>query len=1065
MYIEVTDSLEPDPYLSMPESDIVTPSGRLLRYVHPVTMTRIVNKLARERFGVLGKITSFKPVHPENMPDTWEREALQAFEQRKSEVSSVQDMGGNAYMRLMRPLLIEKACLQCHTGKEGDVCGGIGVSIPMQPLWAIERKVLLQLSLAYGAIWLMGLWGLVLVARRLRRSQEKVLHSKRFTENIVATVPSGLLVISGESEVLSVNRSFCELFDVKRQQVVGQTVDAVLQTIGLSQKCRDAIAARMPFRNLECLCSIPGKAELTLNLTLSGIRIAEEEEEEEALLVIEDITERKRAEEAIRESEERFTAFMNNSPAVAWMKDPATWTFNYINNTFEKIFNITREVISKKTDFDLWPEEVARQLRENDLKVMSSGKTIQTYEDVPLPDGTVHNWLVFKFPMHTPSGKRLLAGTAVDITERKKMEEKLQMSEEKYRTMIEQSNDMIWTLDRDGALTYFNQRCEEITGHRFRDWEGKSFAPLIVEDELPSIFDIFQRVLKGESLHYEVHMQASNNRSVLLSVNTAPILQASEIMGTVSFGRDITDMRKAEEQLSATRDYLENLLDFANAPIIVWDPDTTITRFNHAFERLSGNSSGEVIGKKLEILFPESNRSESMKKIDLTLKGEYWESVEIPILCKNGDIRIVLWNSANIYAKDGTTLHAVIAQGIDITDRKKQEQIQKILYNISQATVTTDSFEVFIAEIQKQLGAIIDTTNFYIAFYDASTGTISMPFMADQKDRFTTYPAAKTMTRYMMESQKPLLATKDDMLALLKSGHIDIHGTLSEIWLGVPLKSQGKVTGAVVVQSYEDPDAYGKPEMTILEFISNQISLSIERRKAEEEIIASLEKAQESDRLKSAFLANMSHEIRTPLNSVLGFSELISDPETEPSEREKYSKIILNSGQQLLGIISDVLDISKIEAGQILITRNPFNLQHLLEEIKEEFEPKANLNGLNLMIDSRLINAELVLISDREKIKQILSNLVGNAIKFTNQGSIIIGLYQNGTDIQFYIEDTGIGIRKENYETVFERFRQVNSEKNRKYEGTGLGLAIAKSLVEMLGGRIWVESESGAGAT
>ncbi|MFA5817431.1 MAG: ATP-binding protein [Bacteroidales bacterium] len=690
LYIEVTDSLEPDPYLSMPESDIVTPSGRLLRYVHPVSMTRIVNKLARERFGVLGKITSFKPVHPENMPDTWEREALQAFEQRKSEVSSVQDIGGNAYMRLMRPLLIEKACLQCHTGKEGDVCGGIGVSIPMQPLWAIERKVLLQLSLSYGAIWLMGLWGLVLVTRRLRRSQEKVLHSKRFTENIVATVPSGLLVISGESEVLSVNRSFCELFNVKRQQVVGQTVDAALQTIGLLQQCRDAIGARMPFRNLECMCSIPGKAELTLNLTLSGIRIAEEEEEEEeeALLVIE-----------------------------------------------------------------------------------------------------------------------------------------------------------------------------------------------------------------------------------------------------------------------------------------------------------------------------------------------------------------------------------------DITDRKNQEQIQKILYNISQATVTTDSFEVFIAEIQKQLGSIIDTTNFYIAFYDASTDTISMPFMADQKDRFTTYPAAKTMTRYMMESQKPLLATKDDMLALQKSGHIDIHGTLSEIWLGVPLKSQGKVTGAVVVQSYEDPDAYGKPEMTILEFISNQISLSIERRKAEEEIKAALEKAQESDRLKSAFLANMSHEIRTPLNSVLGFSELISDPETEPSEREKYSKIILNSGQQLLAIISDVLDISKIEAGQILITRNPFNLQHLLEEVKEEFEPKANLNGLNLMIDSRLIKAELVLISDREKIKQILSNLVGNAIKFTNQGSIIIGLYQNGTDIQFYIEDTGIGIRKENYETVFERFRQVNSEKNRKYEGTGLGLAIAKSLVEMLGGRIWVESAPGTGST
>ncbi len=127
----------------------------------------------------------------------------------------------------------------------------------------------------------------------------------------------------------------------------------------------------------------------------------------------------------LQESEERFTAFMNNSPAVAWLKDPTTWTFSYINNAFEKIFNITRDVISKKTDFDLWPEEVARQLRENDLKIMSSDKTIETFEDVPLPDGTLRHWLVFKFPLLTPSGKRFLAGTAIDITERKRAENEL----------------------------------------------------------------------------------------------------------------------------------------------------------------------------------------------------------------------------------------------------------------------------------------------------------------------------------------------------------------------------------------------------------------------------------------------------------------------------------------------------------------------------------------------------------------------------------------------------------------------------------------------------------------
>ncbi len=238
-----------------------------------------------------------------------------------------------------------------------------------------------------------------------------------------------------------------------------------------------------------------------------------------------------------------------------------------------------------------------------------------------------------------------------------------------------------------------------------------------------------------------------------------------------------------------------------------------------------------------------------------------------------------------------------------------------------------------------------------------------------------------------------------------------------------------------------------------------------ERKRVEAELISAKEKAEESDQLKSAFLANMSHEIRTPLNSIIGFSELLIDPDFNADQQKQYAQVIIDSGNNLLSIIDDILDISKIEAGQVYITKAKFSVRNLISEISEMLILRANRKEIELRFDPSNPKNEILIESDENRIRQILVNLVGNAIKFTNKGLVEIGIKKVGDFMQFHVSDTGIGIPKEYHEQIFERFRQVDQAHTRKFGGNGLGLAISKRLIELLGGAIWLESEPGKGST
>jgi signal transduction histidine kinase/CheY-like chemotaxis protein len=236
------------------------------------------------------------------------------------------------------------------------------------------------------------------------------------------------------------------------------------------------------------------------------------------------------------------------------------------------------------------------------------------------------------------------------------------------------------------------------------------------------------------------------------------------------------------------------------------------------------------------------------------------------------------------------------------------------------------------------------------------------------------------------------------------------------------------------------------------------------QKNIEQELIRAKEKAEESDRLKSAFLANMSHEIRTPMNGILGFINLLNQPNLSKEKIDTYSKVINKSGNRLLDTINDIIDFSKVESGEMDTTISKIYLNNELDELYSFHATEANSKGLSLLIEPSLLTKEVTVFTDGHKLHGILTNLIKNALKYTEKGSITFGYSLKNNFIEFFVKDTGIGIPKNRLHAIFNRFEQVDIEDKRVFQGSGLGLAISKAYTEMLGGEIFVESEQGKGS-
>jgi PAS domain S-box-containing protein len=623
-------------------------------------------------------------------------------------------------------------------------------------------------------------------------------------------------------------------------------------------------------------------------------------------------------------------------------------------------------------------------------------------------------------------------------------------AEERSRLLLESAGEGIFGVGKDGLVNFINPtglkllgyRSDEVIGHEIHSLIHHTHAdgsPYPIED-CPMNHSLVQGAFSN--VDNEI-LWRKDGTSFPVEYTSVPIRKDGSVIGSVVLFRDITERRQAEEELQK----LSSAVEQSQVSVVITDPDGTIEYVNPKFTEVTGYSFEEAIGENPRILNAGIQPPEFYKEMWDTIKaGNDWQG-EFANKKKNGDI---FWENATISPirdRDDRTTHFVAVKE-DITERKQaQEDLLK-------------SKEKLADQAGKLKKAIeqIESVNSVILRWDTEGNIKALNKFGQELFGYSEYEIiGKPLVGTIVADEGPIAQDLrlmiDDILEnpekYIANENENICRDGKKVWM---LWRNKPIIGA---------------DGELEELLSIGIDIT-DRKEMEAQLAIAKEIAEAATQAKSDFLANMSHEIRTPMNAIIGMSHLCLGTELEPRQRD-YIEKVYSSAQSLLGIINDILDFSKIEAGMLEMESIPFRLDEVLDNLSNLIAIKAQEKGLEFLFDTHP-DVPRALYGDPLRLGQVLLNLAGNAVKFTEEGEIIlrvepVSVGKDTMEVRFRVQDTGIGMTEEQSSKLFQSFSQADASTTRKYGGTGLGLAISKKLVEMMGGNIHVESDLGSGSS
>lgn len=810
------------------------------------------------------------------------------------------------------------------------------------------------------------------------------------------------------------------------------------------------------------------------------------------------ISERKKALEKLQDSEEMFRAISENLKSALYVFNAAGF-FEYVNPAMCEITGYTSKELLKKRFYDIIHPEFRDVVKKRGLDRLTGKSVPKNYQFKLLTKSGTIRWIEISATRIIIKENPVILGLGIDISDHKNAIETIRKSEQRYKTlfsffrlMSDNVADMIWAKDLRGKYIFVNKViCDKLLMAKNVDEPIGKTDMFFAERERRKHPDNSQWHTFGESCGNTDKVVFKSRKAerfdeygniqgkfLYLDVIKVPFLDENgQMIGTVGSARDVTKERQIEaerqkferlqsviyrisaaagatkdlkELITVIRNELGQVIDTRNFFIALYDKVKDEIQLPYFVDEMDYFTTFPK-GKSLTALVLDQKKSMLVKEKNIK---ELEDSGLIEAIGSTSKV----WLGVPLIAKENV-IGAIVLQNYYDSNAYGTEDVELMEYVSHQLghAISQKQADDELRESEKKLRQIIDAVP-HMIYAKNSHGNFILANRATAESYGLPVDAVEGSSQSLIHNnEKELLKfTVDDQLILDNK----------EVMISTEEKFTDFRGEEHILQTIKIPFKAGIANESGLLGVSIDITV---RKKFEVDLNLAKEKAEESDRLKTAFLANMSHEIRTPMNAIIGFSELLNDTDLTNENRQEFVALINDNSRMLLSLIEDIIDVAKIEAEQLKIINGNCKINQILDDLEvffnSELEKTSNVR-IKLKVYKDNPDSMFSILSDPLRFKQVMNNLINNAVKFTPSGVVEFGYkIMNEETIQFFIKDTGIGLPPDKLGIIFERFRQAEESTTKTYGGTGLGLTISRKLIELLGGQIWVESELKNGST